>query len=248
MATHSSILAWRIPTDRGAWRARVHGDSLKESDTTEQLSTAQHSWFTTSHWFQMYNIETQHFYRLQSDLFIVPELLVPLAPNSEIRHTDLLSPGPSCKSGWESKPLYFQLSPWVLDSAPHQVHKEVNFPSIEGVRWEGSKRMIARYKSPESSRKQNTLTKGGKRPKYHLYFLYVSYQNYRSPLGNQKTNFTVRPRTCKRPRSWGQPPGYLETWGKTKFIVSTWVVFRWNNMPLPLSLADTNHRGELANN
>ena len=25
MATHSSILAWRIPVDRGAWRATVHG-------------------------------------------------------------------------------------------------------------------------------------------------------------------------------------------------------------------------------
>ena len=25
MATHSSILAWRIPTDRGAWRATVRG-------------------------------------------------------------------------------------------------------------------------------------------------------------------------------------------------------------------------------
>ena len=25
MATHSSILAWRIPVDRGAWLARVHG-------------------------------------------------------------------------------------------------------------------------------------------------------------------------------------------------------------------------------
>ena len=24
MATHSSILAWRIPMDRGAWGARVH--------------------------------------------------------------------------------------------------------------------------------------------------------------------------------------------------------------------------------
>ena len=24
MATHCSILAWRIPTDRGAWRATVH--------------------------------------------------------------------------------------------------------------------------------------------------------------------------------------------------------------------------------
>ena len=24
MATHSSVLAWRIPTDRGAWQATVH--------------------------------------------------------------------------------------------------------------------------------------------------------------------------------------------------------------------------------
>ena len=34
MATHSSILAWRIPMDRGACWAIVHG--------VEQLSTAQH--------------------------------------------------------------------------------------------------------------------------------------------------------------------------------------------------------------
>ena len=25
IATHSSILVWRIPTDRGAWLAAVHG-------------------------------------------------------------------------------------------------------------------------------------------------------------------------------------------------------------------------------
>ena len=39
MATHSSILAWRIPTDRGAWQAMVH--EVAESDTTEQLNTKQ---------------------------------------------------------------------------------------------------------------------------------------------------------------------------------------------------------------
>ena len=35
MATHSSILAWRIPMDRGAWRATFHAWGHKESDTTE---------------------------------------------------------------------------------------------------------------------------------------------------------------------------------------------------------------------
>ena len=29
MATYSSILAWRIPMDRRAWRATVHGVNLK---------------------------------------------------------------------------------------------------------------------------------------------------------------------------------------------------------------------------
>ena len=36
MGTHSSILAWRIPMDRGAWGG---GGGHKESDTTEQVST-----------------------------------------------------------------------------------------------------------------------------------------------------------------------------------------------------------------
>ena len=33
MATHSSVLAWRIPMDRGAWGATAH--RATESDTTE---------------------------------------------------------------------------------------------------------------------------------------------------------------------------------------------------------------------
>ena len=40
MATNSSIPDWRIPTDRGAWRATVHG--VTKSAKTEWLSTAQH--------------------------------------------------------------------------------------------------------------------------------------------------------------------------------------------------------------
>ena len=40
MATHSSILAWRIPMGRGACQATVHSIA-HELDTTERLSTAQ---------------------------------------------------------------------------------------------------------------------------------------------------------------------------------------------------------------
>ena len=38
MATHSSILVWRIPMDKGTWWAAVH--RATESDMTQRLSTA----------------------------------------------------------------------------------------------------------------------------------------------------------------------------------------------------------------
>ena len=38
MATHSHILAWRIPMDREVWWATVF--VISESDTTEQLSVS----------------------------------------------------------------------------------------------------------------------------------------------------------------------------------------------------------------
>ena len=37
IATHSSILAWRILMDRGAWQATVHG--VAESDMKKRLNT-----------------------------------------------------------------------------------------------------------------------------------------------------------------------------------------------------------------
>ena len=37
MTTHSRILAWENPMDRGVWQAAVHGVA-KELDTTERLN------------------------------------------------------------------------------------------------------------------------------------------------------------------------------------------------------------------
>ena len=41
-ATHSSILAWRIPMDQGAWWATVHG--VAKSDTTKHTTSMQFLW------------------------------------------------------------------------------------------------------------------------------------------------------------------------------------------------------------
>ena len=35
METHSSILAWRIPMDRGAWRATVHGVAKNQTQLSD---------------------------------------------------------------------------------------------------------------------------------------------------------------------------------------------------------------------
>ena len=35
MATYSSILAWRIPKDRGAWRAKVHGVAKSQTQLSD---------------------------------------------------------------------------------------------------------------------------------------------------------------------------------------------------------------------
>ena len=43
MATQSSILAWRIRMDRGAWWATVHGGH-KESDVTEHTHLGLERW------------------------------------------------------------------------------------------------------------------------------------------------------------------------------------------------------------
>ena len=40
MATHSSILAWRITMDRGAWQAIVHGVSKSWTQLATKYSTA----------------------------------------------------------------------------------------------------------------------------------------------------------------------------------------------------------------
>ena len=39
MATHSRILAWRIPMERGAWCATVHGVTKSQTQLSDQ---AQH--------------------------------------------------------------------------------------------------------------------------------------------------------------------------------------------------------------
>ena len=39
MTTHSSILVWRIPMDRGAWRATVHRVTKSRTQLSDQTTT-----------------------------------------------------------------------------------------------------------------------------------------------------------------------------------------------------------------
>ena len=39
MVTHSSILAWRIPMDRGAWQATVHGVTKRWTRLSDKAHT-----------------------------------------------------------------------------------------------------------------------------------------------------------------------------------------------------------------
>ena len=58
MATHSSILTWRIPMDRGAWQ---------KSDTTERLGIAQHR-HSSTHFAPF----SPHFFQLKYCIWVYP--------------------------------------------------------------------------------------------------------------------------------------------------------------------------------
>ena len=49
MVTRSSIVAWKNSTDKGTWRATVHGVT-KESDTAEGLSRAHGAYAVSYEW------------------------------------------------------------------------------------------------------------------------------------------------------------------------------------------------------
>ena len=48
MVTHSSVLAWRMPMDRGAWRAPVHAQSTLFSSLGRLLGSRNQAWGDSS--------------------------------------------------------------------------------------------------------------------------------------------------------------------------------------------------------
>ena len=56
MATYASILAWRIPVDRGAWWATVHGftESWNDSDYAQHTARAVPAHSRDNHMGQVY--------------------------------------------------------------------------------------------------------------------------------------------------------------------------------------------------
>ena len=45
MTTHSSILAWRIPMDRGDWRVTVHRVTKSRTQLNNQTTTTTNMYF-----------------------------------------------------------------------------------------------------------------------------------------------------------------------------------------------------------
>ena len=66
MATHSSILAWEIPLERGAWWATVHGIT-KESDTTQQLNNSKTKVYTNNKYLKIFKSHFPFHIKLMSE-------------------------------------------------------------------------------------------------------------------------------------------------------------------------------------
>ena len=90
MATHSSILAWRIPVDRGAWRATVHGVAKR------------HNWATKLRWWPQWSHSPQGANLHQLDagtrpVFTTRDALEPMASFAACQGLLLVAPEPGTR-------------------------------------------------------------------------------------------------------------------------------------------------------
>ena len=72
MATHSSIFAWRIPMDRGAWQSTVQGVARVEQDlATKPPATTKE---VSSHYFFTQVFFSWDAYNANISILVAPEL------------------------------------------------------------------------------------------------------------------------------------------------------------------------------
>ena len=120
MATHSSILAWWIPMDRGAWQATVHG--VAESDMIEWLSTAQTSGISGS-------IQSKILW-LTNNFGWCPLYLGFCSPHLWFRNNDQIQPTCANEPGL---PNTEQMPGWALEMGDER--HWVNEETLMGTSW-----------------------------------------------------------------------------------------------------------------
>ena len=107
MATHSSILAWRIPMEKGAWWARVHG-----------LLRVGHDWATKPHTWQILVEMWRKTTKFCKGIFLQLKKKKKLAENSTFRNKDHGIWSHHFKANWreiirKQRPILF---PWAPKS------------------------------------------------------------------------------------------------------------------------------------
>ena len=118
MATHSTVLAWRIPTGRGAWRAAVHGVTKSR---TRRSNEAKHTQ-------RLNNSKIHRVLQFKcADQWVLTAGMITHSHRTDQAIADFRSPGnPPCSFPDRHPSLILQRQP----PAVFRLHRSVSLPEL----------------------------------------------------------------------------------------------------------------------